>query len=192
MRAPRWEGVIVREQASTRGVTLRDIVGSREFARGFDEVRNGVPFNADNDDWNYERGRCRVYCAADHVVAHRQTAESPGARTGGGGVRAKAAAMKKAGKTKAPVHRTPLDRLTTQLRTILYRQTTDVVLAGNLLIESRKHLDHGEWQPWLAENFDLSYRTALNYIDAAEYVAQKQKCNAVAHFASLAPSVLYE
>ena len=68
------------------------------------------------------------------------------------------------------------------------RETTDVVLAGKLLIESRKHLKHGEWQPWLAENFDLSYRTAVNYCDAAEYA--EQKCN-VADFANLAPTVLY-
>jgi hypothetical protein len=95
----------------------------------------------------------------------------------------------KAAKSKAPLRKTPLDRIVAQLRAMLRRQTTDVVLAGNLLIESRKHLAHGEWQPWLAENFDLSYRTALNYVDAAEYVAQK--CNAVAHFSNLAPSVLY-
>jgi hypothetical protein len=96
--------------------------------------------------------------------------------------------MKKA--KKASVRKTALDRIVAQLRTMLRRETTDVILAGNLLIESRKHLEHGEWQPWLAENFDLSYRTAVNYVDAAEYAARKQKCN-VAHFTSLSPTVLY-
>ena len=33
------------------------IVASREFARGLDEVRKGLPFNPDNDEWDYERGR---------------------------------------------------------------------------------------------------------------------------------------
>ena len=48
----------VRKQADTRRVTTRDIVASREFARGLDEVRKGLPFHPDNnDDWEYERGR---------------------------------------------------------------------------------------------------------------------------------------
>lgn len=46
-----------RKQASTRGVSIRSIVASREFARGLDDARSGLPFDADNDSWNYERGR---------------------------------------------------------------------------------------------------------------------------------------
>jgi hypothetical protein len=53
----------LREQSDTRRVTLRRIVASREFARGLDEVRKGLPFNSDNDDWNYERGRCFGFIA---------------------------------------------------------------------------------------------------------------------------------
>ena len=98
--------------------------------------------------------------------------------------------MNKPKKSKAPQQRTELDKIVTQLRAILRRETSDVVLAGDLLIESRKHLKHGEWQDWLSEHFDLSYRTAVNYCDAAKY-AQKQKCNVVADFANLAPTVLY-
>lgn len=52
-----------REQANTRCVSVRSIVAGREFARGLDEVRNKIPFNADNDDWNYERGRCFGFIA---------------------------------------------------------------------------------------------------------------------------------
>ena len=33
------------------------------FARGLEEVRKGLPFNADNEDWNYERGRCFGFIA---------------------------------------------------------------------------------------------------------------------------------
>ena len=47
-----------REQARTRSVTIVSIVRSREFARGLDEVRKGLPFDSDCNDWNYERGRC--------------------------------------------------------------------------------------------------------------------------------------
>jgi hypothetical protein len=53
----------IREQARTRPVTIRDIVASKEFARGVNEVRNGLPFDADNGDWNYERGRCFGFIA---------------------------------------------------------------------------------------------------------------------------------
>ena len=52
-----------RKQADTRKVSIHRIVGSREFARGLDEVRNGFPFNADEDDWNYERGRAFGFIA---------------------------------------------------------------------------------------------------------------------------------
>jgi hypothetical protein len=52
-----------RSQADTRRVTIRDIVASREFARGLDEVGNGLPFNPNNDEWDYERGRCFGFIA---------------------------------------------------------------------------------------------------------------------------------
>jgi len=99
--------------------------------------------------------------------------------------------MKKAKKAKAQTQRTALDRITAQLRTVLRRETTDIILIGNLLIEARKHLDHGEWQPYLAENFDLSIRTAQNYFTAAEYVARKKQIGIIADFANLSASVLY-
>ena len=54
---------MTREQALTRSVSIRDIVASREFARGLNEVRNGLPFNPDNEEWNYERGRCFGFIA---------------------------------------------------------------------------------------------------------------------------------
>jgi hypothetical protein len=53
----------VRPQAFTRRVPARKIVASWEFARGLEEVRNGLPFNPDNDEWNYERGRCFGFIA---------------------------------------------------------------------------------------------------------------------------------
>jgi hypothetical protein len=52
-----------REQASTRRTSTHSIVASRGFARGLEEVRKGLPFNADNEDWNYERGRCFGFIA---------------------------------------------------------------------------------------------------------------------------------
>ena len=51
------------EQALTLPVTVRSIVASKEFARGVEEVRRGLPFNPDNDSWEYERGRCFAHIA---------------------------------------------------------------------------------------------------------------------------------
>jgi len=51
------------EQADWFPVPIDVIVGSKEFARGFDEVRKGLPFNSDDDDWDYERGRCFGFIA---------------------------------------------------------------------------------------------------------------------------------
>jgi hypothetical protein len=53
----------VRKQARTRSVSIHTIVASKEFARGADEVRRGLPFNPDIDSWNYERGRCFGFIA---------------------------------------------------------------------------------------------------------------------------------
>ena len=54
---------MIRKQAITRGVSLRTIVASRAFERGLDEVRRGMPFNPDIDEWDYERGRCFGFIA---------------------------------------------------------------------------------------------------------------------------------
>jgi hypothetical protein len=53
----------VREQARTRRASVHSIVANREFARGLDEVRKGLPFNPDHDSWEYERGRCFGFIA---------------------------------------------------------------------------------------------------------------------------------
>jgi hypothetical protein len=51
------------DQSETRPVSIHSIVASREFARGFYEVRNGLPFDPDNDEWDYERGRAFGFIA---------------------------------------------------------------------------------------------------------------------------------
>jgi len=96
--------------------------------------------------------------------------------------------MKKTKKIKVPQRRTELDRIAARVRTALRNRTKNVIEIGKLLIESRKHLEHGEWLAWLAENFDLSPRTAQRYVAATEYVA---KSDTVSYFANLSASVLY-
>jgi len=94
--------------------------------------------------------------------------------------------MTKAKKTKAPQRRSELDQIAAQLRTMLRRDTISVIEKGKLLLRSRELLadKHGQWM-------DLSYRSAINYCNAAEYVARKAKFATVANFANVAPTVLY-
>jgi hypothetical protein len=99
--------------------------------------------------------------------------------------------MTEAKKTEAPERETALTQLVAKLHTALKRETTNIIEIGKLLIESHEHLQHGDWKDWLAKNFDLSYRTAVNYISAARYA--ELKCATVAHFdfENLSPTVLY-
>jgi hypothetical protein len=84
------------------------------------------------------------------------------------------------------IKQTALDKITDKLRAALRNENAAITRIGNLLRESRLHLDHGDWMSWLEDNFDLSYRTAIRYIKAAEYCQDKS-----ATVANLAPSVLY-
>ena len=36
------------------------------------------------------------------------------------------------------------------------------------LIQAKSLINHGHWQAWLQNNFQLSYRTAKNFMDCAE------------------------
>jgi Protein of unknown function (DUF3102) len=76
-------------------------------------------------------------------------------------------------KTKARQRVSELDQIAAQLHTMLRRDTASVIEKGKLLLRSRELLadEHGQWMPWLEENFDMSYRSAINYCKAARYVA---------------------
>jgi hypothetical protein len=52
------------------------------------------------------------------------------------------------------------------------------VRAGELLIEAKGQLKHGEWLPWLAANFPGSARSAQGYMRLAEHAEDAQR---VAH-----------
>ena len=57
--------------------------------------------------------------------------------------------------------------ITKELHAALKREAADIVAIGDLLIEAHAQLEHGEWLPWLAENFGSSVSTADNYMAAA-------------------------
>ena len=68
-----------------------------------------------------------------------------------------------------------LDMIAREIHTTLKRETTDIIAIGGLLIEARKHLPHGQWYPWLKENFSLSRQTADRYIKLHRAVAKTPK-----------------
>jgi hypothetical protein len=89
---------------------------------------------------------------------------------------------------KVPARKKQLDQLASKLHSALRHETTNVIEIGELLLKSRELLEHGEWQAWLQNHFDLSYRTAVNYCLAAKYSKAKGKSATISH---LAPTVLY-
>lgn len=46
--------------------------------------------------------------------------------------------------------------------------------AGDKLLEAKPQVSHGYWGPWLSKNFDLSDRTAQNYMRYARLRAEGQ------------------
>jgi hypothetical protein len=48
---------MIVQQVKTRRTTVRAVMSTPEFERGFEDVRRGVPFDWRNDEWGYERGR---------------------------------------------------------------------------------------------------------------------------------------
>jgi hypothetical protein len=83
-----------------------------------------------------------------------------------------------------------LNVIDAELHLALKRETQDIVLIGNLLIERKASMKHGEWLPWLKNGgFSMSERSAQNYMRAAKWVAKSATdCG----FENLSPRVLYE
>lgn len=65
-----------------------------------------------------------------------------------------------------------LGDIASELEGAVKAETTNVIVIGNLLIEAKEQLEHGDWLPWLAENFDSSTSTASNYMGAAKFAAK--------------------
>ncbi|WP_286764261.1 MULTISPECIES: DUF3102 domain-containing protein [Rhodopirellula] len=53
----------------------------------------------------------------------------------------------------------------THLRTSLLKAKR----CGEVLIEAKSKVEHGEWMNWIAENFDASHQTACAYMRIAKY-----------------------
>jgi hypothetical protein len=88
--------------------------------------------------------------------------------------------------------RSNLDQIADQIRACLKRQVSDVILIGDLLQEVKdKHLKHGEFLPWLKQEFELSESTAQNFMAASTFAKSEaveealEKCGKSLQFADL-------
>src|SRR5579863_9595104 len=94
--------------------------------------------------------------------------------------------------TATRTKKTELDKITDKLRLAFQGESMSITDIGALLIKAREllEIEHGKWMPWLKENFNLSYRTALRYIGAAQYFEGKSAT--VANLRMLSPGLLYD
>jgi hypothetical protein len=152
-----------REQVDTVIVTTWEIMRSREFHIGVDEVRAGQPPRFDEmDDWNYERGRCWALLAPANMgpVQHQG---SP------------AAQHRKEERVYLMTRRNSQPRtlgdLQLELSRALKNKTLNMLEIGRLLNEAKALVEHGEWLPWLRRHTPFTERTAQRYQKAAEWVA---------------------
>ncbi len=80
-----------------------------------------------------------------------------------------------------------IDVIASELQSALRRETVTIIDIGNLLLEAKDQLGHGEWLPWLKANFGSSIRSAQNYMNAARFAFK----NAMVAHLNLKPPVLY-
>jgi hypothetical protein len=74
-----------------------------------------------------------------------------------------------------------------ELQVALKRETRNFIVIGDLLIEAKEKLDHGEWLPWIEVNFGSSDQTAERYMNAARLAAKFPTVRNL----KLRPTVLY-
>ena len=66
-----------------------------------------------------------------------------------------------------------LSELKVEIKFHLGQMAGHAVEIGNLLIEAKEQVQHGDWQNWLEDNFNLKYRSAKNFMDIAERFGSK-------------------
>jgi hypothetical protein len=73
-----------------------------------------------------------------------------------------------------------------ELRMAFKRETSEILAIGNLLIEAKMQVSHGEWLSWLKE-FPIPERSAQKYIKAAQFAAKYE----LSADLNLSPNALY-
>lgn len=82
--------------------------------------------------------------------------------------------------------RTLARRAAQDIKPRLRRAAQDIVIIGQRLAEVQAKLPHGQWTPWLETEFDMTYRTAVNFIRVADRFSGKSEM-----ISDLTPTALY-
>lgn len=61
-----------------------------------------------------------------------------------------------------------IEELTSEIQYYLVQMGQNAIEVGKRLILAKSKLSHGEWQNWLADNFNLSYKMAAKFMQVAE------------------------
>ena len=75
-------------------------------------------------------------------------------------------------KTKQKAAARSLATIVGEIRKTLRNDIGNIIKRGDLLLEAKDQLGHGEWLPWLEENFDMEERTAQRAMAAAKFAAK--------------------
>ena len=79
-----------------------------------------------------------------------------------------------------------IEAATTRIKDRLIRQVTDIIETGRDLQEVKGKLEHGQFEPWLNTEFNMTTRTAQKYMRAAEYFVDKRELSS-----HLTPNTIY-
>ena len=61
-----------------------------------------------------------------------------------------------------------LEQLTLEVKFYLGQTAQNIIEVGKRLAQAKELVPHGEWQHWLQDNFQLSYRTAAKFMQCTE------------------------
>lgn len=67
-----------------------------------------------------------------------------------------------------------LNQLTVELKFYINQWGQNTIEIGKRLIAAKELVGQGNWLNWLEKNFNLSYRTAKNFMDCAEKFSKLQ------------------
>ncbi len=66
-----------------------------------------------------------------------------------------------------------LDVVTTRIKDRLTRQVSDIIETGRDLLDVKSKLDHGQFESWLSNEFNMTDRTARRFMQAATWAEGK-------------------
>lgn len=63
-----------------------------------------------------------------------------------------------------------LSAIVDEIHVELKRDTASIIKIGALLAEAKRQIQHGEWLPWIEENFSMSEATAQRYLKVHRFL----------------------